>query len=111
MKKLLKKALILCEKLENLPLVGKYFADIPILCNMVTDYKNGKYKEIPLATIITALVAIVYFVSPIDIVPDAIPFLGALDDATLVGLVFEALRNDLHSYNLWKINSAVTATN
>lgn len=108
MKKLFNKAFYLCEKLANLPLVGRYFADIPLLCSMVSDYKTGKYKEIPLATIITALVAIIYFVSPIDIIPDAIPLLGALDDATLIGLVLEALSNDLHSYNLWKTNTSAT---
>lgn len=102
MKRLFDKALKLCDKLANLPLVGKYFADVPIFCNMVSDYKKGNYKEIPLATIITALAAIAYFVSPIDIVPDAIPLLGALDDATLIALVAEALSNDLHSYYRWK---------
>lgn len=104
MKKLFDKALRLCEKLSNLPLVGKYFADVPILCDMVRDYKKGIYREVPLATIITTVVAIVYFVSPIDIIPDFIPLLGALDDATLIGLVLEALSNDLHSYYRWKLN-------
>lgn len=102
MKKIFEKARWLCNKLANLPLVGKYFADIPLLCDMVNDYIKGNYKEIPLATIITAFCAILYFINPIDIIPDAIPLLGALDDATVVGLVLEALSNDIRSYRYSK---------
>lgn len=69
---------------------------------MVGDYINGSYKEVPLATIITAILAICYFVSPIDIIPDAIPLIGSLDDATILGLVFEALSNDIQSYCYYK---------
>lgn len=98
MKSLLEKAEWLCYKLNNLPLIGKHFGNIPLLCNMIRDYMNGSYREIPLATILTALFAICYFVSPIDIIPDAIPLIGSLDDATIVGLVFEALNNDIRSY-------------
>lgn len=102
MKKLLTKAKWLCDKLNNLPIIGKYFGNIPVLCDMVSDYINGTYREIPLATIITAIFAIGYFVSPIDIIPDAIPLIGSLDDATIIGLVLEALSNDLYSYRAQK---------
>jgi uncharacterized membrane protein YkvA (DUF1232 family) len=38
-------------------------------------------------------VAIAYFVSPIDLIPDVIPILGQLDDLLIVpGLIFIALR-------------------
>lgn len=98
MNKLLQKAKWLCLKLENLPLIGKYFGNIPLLCDMIREYINGSYREVPLATIIMVFLAIFYFVSPIDIIPDAIPLIGSLDDATVVGLVLEALSNDIQSY-------------
>ncbi len=69
MKKIIDKAFYLCDRLGNLPIIGRYISDVPTLCEMVSDYKNHKYKEIPLATIITALAAIIYFVSPIDYNP------------------------------------------
>jgi uncharacterized membrane protein YkvA (DUF1232 family) len=37
--------------------------------------------------------AVAYFVSPIDLIPDAIPVLGQLDDLLIVpGLIYLALR-------------------
>jgi uncharacterized membrane protein YkvA (DUF1232 family) len=96
------KAQKLCEKLANLPVVGRYFRDIPTLCQIICDYVTGKYKECPLATIIAVTVALLYLVNPFDLVPDAIPMLGVADDIAAITLVLEAARNDLESYRKWK---------
>lgn len=47
MKNLLQKTKWLCNKLNNLPIIGKYFGNIPLLCDMVRDYINGSYREVP----------------------------------------------------------------
>ncbi len=102
MQNLANKAQKLCEKLANLPVVGRYFKDIPTLCQIIRDYVTGKYKECPLATIIAVTVALLYLINPFDLVPDAIPMLGVADDIAALTLVLEAARNDLESYRKWK---------
>jgi uncharacterized membrane protein YkvA (DUF1232 family) len=42
--------------------------------------------------------ALLYSVSPGDIVPDALPVLGQLDDALVVGLAMRLIRRDLQRY-------------
>ncbi len=91
------------EKLGNIPLIGPFFEDIPLLCDLVVDYVTGKYKEIPLASIITIVAALVYFLSPIDLIPDPIPIIGYVDDAAVIGFAIMAVHNDLQSYKVWKI--------
>lgn len=39
-------------------------ADLQTMGSMVTDYANGRYKEIPKETIVAVVAAIVYVVSP-----------------------------------------------
>ena len=90
------------KKLGNIPIIGHLFEDIPLLCELVVDYVTGKYKEIPLATIITIVAAMVYFLSPIDLIPDPLPIIGYIDDAAVVGFVINALHNDIQSYREWK---------
>lgn len=100
--KLIEKALKLCDKLSRLPIVGPVFNDIPLVCMMISDYVHGNYREVPLATIITLTAAIGYCVSPLDLIPDVIPFFGQLDDAAVFGFALAAAHNDIEAYGIWK---------
>lgn len=90
------------KKMVNIPFIGVYFADVPTLCLMVIDYAKGNYKEIPLATMVGIVVALVYFLSPIDLIPDAIPGLGQMDDAAVILFAVNAAHNDIADYKEWK---------
>lgn len=52
-----------------------------------------KRKDTPLIAKVTLVLAIVYLLSPIDLIPDFIPVIGFLDDLIIVpGLIWLALR-------------------
>lgn len=101
--KLLNRALKLCDKLSRLPIIGSVFETVPWTCMLISDYVKGNYKEVPLATIISLTAAVVYFVSPIDVIPDVIPFVGQLDDAAVMLFALHAAKNDLEAYEAWRI--------
>jgi uncharacterized membrane protein YkvA (DUF1232 family) len=46
----------------------------------------------PRSRIITVILAIVYVISPFDIIPEFIPFVGMIDDGILVGLILNGFR-------------------
>ena len=60
------------EKLDTIPVVGSLLGDIPLLCMIVVDYVKGEYTEIPLASVIGIIAALIYFFSPVDLIPDCI---------------------------------------
>lgn len=67
--------------------------DTNLFCN------EGLLKQIPQIPrlILMALVAIVWILLPIDLIPDSIPFIGMLDDVAvtvLTGLAFASSTND-----------------
>lgn len=75
-------------------------------------YLALKRRETPLIAKILAAITIAYALSPIDLIPDFIPFLGALDDLLLLPIltaltlyfipqhIIEECR--IESENLWK---------
>lgn len=100
--KVLSKAKWLCDMLCNLPFIGKLFDGVGTLCELIMDYSRGLYNRIPLATVISLLAAIIYFVSPVDLLPDELPFVGVLDDAAIIYMVTMAAKNDIEAYKRWK---------
>lgn len=91
------------KKTKEVPGTLKRFANqIGLLFEMVKDYSNGSYKEIPFLSIAMVVVALVYFLSPIDLIPDFIPVIGYVDDAMIVALTVRAIQEDLRDYCAWK---------
>ena len=100
-KDLLENAKKKAEKKKNGP-IEEFWDRLQLLFQLFKDWINGSYKEIPAASLFTLIVGLVYFVTPIDIVPDFIAGLGLFDDAAVLGLIIKQLNGDLESYKTWK---------
>jgi len=77
----------------------KVWEDLLLLIELVKAYAKGEYRNIPWKTIIYAIAAILYFVNPLDIIPDFIFGIGYLDDATVIAFVINAIRKDLDRFS------------
>ncbi|MCR5402848.1 MAG: DUF1232 domain-containing protein [Butyrivibrio sp.] len=70
---------------------------------LVDSYVKKEYRSIPLGTIISIVAALIYVLSPIDLIPDFIPVIGYLDDAAVVLLVLGlGVDKDLDKYRKWQ---------
>ena len=91
------------KKLKVLPIVGDTFAIVPAMISLVRSYVKKEYTEIPLGSILGIISAIIYIVSPIDLVPDFIPGTGHLDDAAILILCLKAgASDDIKDYQAWR---------
>lgn len=69
-----------------------------LLIDMVEDFADGRYREVPWYSVAIAVLASLYVVSPEDLVPDFIPVLGQMDDVVVIALAVRLLRADLIKY-------------
>ena len=69
---------------------------------MLWDWFAGRFDWSPMRLIVAFLLGIAYLVSPIDIVPDVIPFAGWIDDLVVVTAVLRLARFDLERYRRWR---------
>lgn len=72
------------------------------LVRMLQAYLQGKYKRVPWQSLVIAMAAIVYFVTPFDLIPDFIVGLGLLEDAALLSWVVQSLYGDLTKFQAWQ---------
>ena len=75
---------------------------IPRSFRMIRSIRQGEYKVIPVATIIAVLIGIAYIVLPADMIPDILPVLGYVDDASVLALCLALAQRDITAYEIWK---------
>ena len=78
---------------------------IPLFIKLVKSYVKKEYKAIPTSSIIAIVAMLIYFMTPIDIIPDFVPGIGYIDDAALLAFVLYAVKGDLDDYQLWLENN------
>ena len=52
--------------------------------------------------IIIVIIAALYIISPIDLIPDFIPLIGFMDDIAVLTTIISALQGELVKYRNWK---------
>jgi uncharacterized membrane protein YkvA (DUF1232 family) len=82
----------------------RFIEDGKVLTALVRDWRAGKYRQALYGTIAAVVFGLIYVINPLDIVPDVLPFLGALDDATVIGALLMLIERDLKKYRAWKEN-------
>jgi len=89
-------------KLSLIPVAGKYLSDVPVLISLVKAYVDKEYIDIPIGTIIAIVGALIYVLSPIDLIPDGIPVIGYIDDAAVLAFAYKLVHDDVTEYKEWK---------
>lgn len=77
---------------EKASFLGEMTEKFLLLVRMVEAALRGEY-EIDLGSLALLIAAVIYVVSPIDAAPDFLPFVGWLDDVSVVGIIFKILEN------------------
>jgi uncharacterized membrane protein YkvA (DUF1232 family) len=71
-----------------------YLEDLKLAYQMLRDphFQLERDKKITLG------IALLYIVSPIDLIPDSMPFLGLLDDVLVAGYAIKQVASELERY-------------
>ena len=87
---------------KRIKVLAKCCNDLCDIFELLRDRVTGAYKETPWRTIAALTGALIYVLSPIDLILDFIPGIGFLDDAVVIGLAIKLARPDLEKYRAWK---------
>jgi len=91
------------EKAETHRRVGQgLLFQLRSLYRLVRAWTNGNYRQVPRKSVLAAVGALLYFLNPMDLIPDFILVGGLLDDAAVVGMVLASLKSDCIASNSGK---------
>ncbi len=102
LQKLLNKRSSIENKLRSNETIGMYIDKVKTMFSLIRDYRNGTYTEIPWKSIAAIAGALLYVLTPLDLIPDFIPVVGLLDDAGVIAACLKLVSDDLDDYAAWK---------
>lgn len=82
--------------------LSAFIDDVKIFFMMIKDFFTRKYTQVPVGTIIAIVCTLLYILAPIDVIPDWLPVAGYLDDAGVLGLCLNFVKNDVDKYKEFK---------
>ncbi len=80
----------------------KFVDDAKLLIAMVKDYWRKIYRQTPYGTIGAIVFTLIYILNPFDLVPDVLPIIGQVDDASVFTACLMLIQRDLSQYKKWK---------
>lgn len=90
------------ERFQRSGPLQRLLEDGRLLLELVRDARRGRYRAVPVWTLSAAGFALLYVLNPFDLVPDALPLLGLLDDAAVVSACLSLMEQDLRDYRAWR---------
>jgi uncharacterized membrane protein YkvA (DUF1232 family) len=80
----------------------RFIDDAKLLIALVKDYWRKSYRQVPFGVIGAIVFSLIYVFNPFDLVPDVIPILGQVDDASVIAACLMLIERDLRKYQKWK---------
>lgn len=76
---------------------------------MFRDLLTRRYRQWPTGTLVGGLLGFVYLINPLDLIPEALPGIGLIDDTLMIGVFLAFLSRDVKKYLFWKKNHETQA--
>lgn len=78
------------------------WAYLQAMLRLIRAYYRGDYRQISVANLVIIIAAIIYVLDPWDLVPDWIPGVGFVDDATVLAFAVQKTRETLDNFTAWE---------
>ena len=72
------------------------------LGRLLRAYASGDYRTIPWKSLLLIVAAILYFINPIDVIPDLLPIIGLSDDFAVLFTVYKSIGSDIEKFLEWE---------
>jgi uncharacterized membrane protein YkvA (DUF1232 family) len=77
------------------------------MVRLIRAYYRAEYRDVRLTNLVFIIGAIVYVLDPCDLIPDWIPGLGFMDDATVLAFAVQKTRQTLDDFTTWETISLI----
>ncbi|OLS62017.1 YkvA family protein [Pseudomonas putida] len=84
------------------PRLGQLKEDVRLLQALCAAWWRGEYRAVSPKALVTIVAGLLYFVSPLDAIPDWLLGVGFLDDIAVLGWVLKTVSDELDAFRAWR---------
>jgi len=81
------------------------WTDLRTMMRLLLRWADRSYRRISWTPLVFIAGALLYFVVPADVIPDALGALGFVDDVTVITSVVQRVRHELDRFRRWEQNA------
>lgn len=89
-------------ELMDTPLIAGARVQLEVFVRMLNAHVRGNYRSLSARSLGLLVLALFYFALPVDMVPDFIPFVGYVDDLSVLLGIYKSLQADIERFLLWE---------
>lgn len=83
--------------------------DLQAALRLLIAWVQRSYRQISGASVLLLVAALIYFVTPVDIIPDTLGAIGFVDDIAVIETAIEAVRTELNRFRDWEDTRALSS--
>jgi uncharacterized membrane protein YkvA (DUF1232 family) len=84
--------------------VSSLWEEVKLFTRMLKAHFNGSYRGISSFTVLMLVFGLVYFLMPLDVIPDVLPALGFTDDLAVLVMILRRFSADIAAFKSWEEN-------
>ena len=89
------------EKKDFGTIAHEVWENLQTLGRLIKASVSGDYHGVPTSTLVGGVAVFLYFLTPIDFVPDFIPVIGLLDDVSLLAWFMTSIKGEMEKFAEW----------
>lgn len=76
--------------------------DLQTMLRLLLRWVDQSYRHVSWTPLVLIVGAVIYLVTPVDLLPDTLGALGFMDDATVISTVVRRIRDELNQFRAWE---------
>lgn len=89
------------EKVSDNPKVKAALEPILMFKRMIQAHLSGQFK-VTNKTLGLIVLGLVYFVTPLDFIPDFMPLIGFADDLSVLLAIYNSVKHEIDEFKMWE---------
>jgi Uncharacterized conserved protein len=94
----------------NADALAAVWSDLRAALRLLVAWTRRSYREVSTASLVLLVAALLYFITPIDVIPDTLGALGFVDDLAVVRTAVETVRGELDQFRDWEAQQSLPAS-